>query len=87
MPLSPKSNNTVDLLPNDSHGNQLFPAFIKLNELRTLLVGAGKVGLEKITAIVNNCKGTQVTVVAKDIHPDFYELAKVNEGITIGMCC
>ena len=33
-------------------GNQLFPVFIKLNELHTLLVGAGPVGLEKLTSFV-----------------------------------
>lgn len=83
MPLSPKSNDTMVKLPDDNLGNQLFPAFVKLNELRTLLVGAGKVGLEKITAIVNNCKEAKVTVVASEIHPAFFELAAVNQGIKI----
>jgi siroheme synthase (precorrin-2 oxidase/ferrochelatase) len=28
----------------------LFPVFLKLNELHTVLIGAGNVGLEKLTA-------------------------------------
>jgi len=48
-------------------GNQLFPVFLKLNELHTVLIGAGNVGLEKLTAILNNSKHARVTVIAEDI--------------------
>ena len=34
-------------------GNQLFPVFIKLNTIRTVLIGAGPVGLEKLAAILS----------------------------------
>ena len=37
---------------NRSDKNRLFPVFLKLEELEVLLVGAGKVGLEKLTAIL-----------------------------------
>lgn len=49
--------------------NHLFPVFLKLETLRVLVVGAGKVGLEKLRALLQNSPCTQVTVVAKEITP------------------
>jgi siroheme synthase-like protein len=51
--------------------NRLFPVFLKLEQMKVLLVGAGNVGLEKLTAIVNNSPATKVTVVAKEVIADF----------------
>lgn len=48
-------------------GNQLFPVFIKLNELHTLVIGAGPVGLEKLTALLNNSKHARITVLAETV--------------------
>ncbi len=47
--------------------NHLFPVFLKLEELNVLLIGAGNVGLEKLTAILHNAPGTRIKVVAADI--------------------
>jgi len=68
MLLSPNINNNGPLAEQEV-GNQLFPVFIKLNKLRTLLIGAGNVGLEKLTAILNNSQYANVTVVAENIDP------------------
>lgn len=48
-------------------GNQLFPVFVKLNELHTLVIGAGPVGLEKLTALLNNSRHARITVVAETV--------------------
>lgn len=48
-------------------GNPLFPVFLQLNELHVLLVGGGKVGLEKLTALLENSPNTTVTLVAREI--------------------
>ena len=48
-------------------GNQLFPVFIKLNELHTVVIGGGPVGLEKLTAILANSTQAKVTVIAREI--------------------
>ena len=48
-------------------GNELFPVFLKLNQLHVLLVGAGNVGLEKLGAILSNSPQSRVTVVAEKI--------------------
>ena len=44
--------------------NRLFPVFLKLEELDVLLVGGGNVGLEKLSAMLNNSPDTKVTMVA-----------------------
>ncbi len=44
--------------------NELFPVFLKANELEVLLVGGGNVALEKATALLGNAPETKLTVVA-----------------------
>lgn len=63
--------------------NELFPIFLKLNTLKVLLVGAGPVGLEKITAVLNNSPTTTVKVIAIEVLPEIFNLAKNNDSISI----
>lgn len=55
--------------------NPLFPAFLKLENLRVLLVGGGNVGLEKLTAILRSSPATAVTIVSLSFLPELRELA------------
>jgi precorrin-2 dehydrogenase/sirohydrochlorin ferrochelatase len=55
--------------------NNLFPVFLKLEALETLIVGGGPVGLEKITAILKNSPRARITLVARDIQQPIRELA------------
>jgi len=55
--------------------NSLFPIFLKLENLRVLLVGGGAVGLEKLTAILGNSPATAVTVVSETFRPEVQALA------------
>jgi siroheme synthase-like protein len=64
-------------------GNMLFPVFLKLNELHTVLIGAGNVGLEKLSAILNNSPDARVTVVALDILPEVHDLGAEYESVAI----
>ncbi|MNK19678.1 Siroheme synthase [compost metagenome] len=64
-------------------GNQLFPVFIKLNSIHTLLVGAGPVGLEKLTAILGNSPDANVTVIALEVLPEVKQLAEKHERLSI----
>jgi siroheme synthase-like protein len=66
MSLLPKDNDITDVWPADAPGNQLFPVFLKLNNLHTVLVGGGNVGLEKLTALLNNSPNAAVTVISKE---------------------
>ncbi len=61
--------------------NQLFPVFLKLNELRVLLVGAGNVGLEKLSTIVSNSPACQIRIVAEEIAPAVLAFALGNDNI------
>ncbi len=44
--------------------NRLYPVFLKLENLRVLLVGAGNVGLEKLESLLGNSPSAAITVVA-----------------------
>lgn len=66
-----------------SERNNLFPVFLKLESLHTLLVGGGNVGIEKLTALLNNSPAAQVTVVARDVRKEIHELAKDHPNVKI----
>lgn len=57
--------------------NHLFPVFFKLEHLQVLVVGAGNVGCEKVSAILQNCPAARITVVATWFAP---EMAAITEG-------
>jgi siroheme synthase-like protein len=50
--------------------NRLFPIFLKIGQLNTLLVGGGKVGLEKLGALLKNDPEVRLTIVAKEASPE-----------------
>ncbi|TAE06667.1 MAG: bifunctional precorrin-2 dehydrogenase/sirohydrochlorin ferrochelatase [Bacteroidetes bacterium] len=54
--------------------NKLFPIFLKLHEIDTLLVGGGNVGLEKLNAVLKNSPEARLTVVADRLLPEVREL-------------
>lgn len=63
--------------------NNLFPVFLKLEELQTLLVGGGNVGLEKLNAILKNSPAAKVTVVAGAIRDPLRTLASNHPGVKL----
>ena len=67
----------------ENTGNQLFPVFLKLNELHTVLIGAGNVGLEKLTAILTNSNSAKITVIAREVLPEVFGLTESYAGVTI----
>ena len=56
--------------------NNLYPVFLKVHNLNTLIVGGGNVGLEKLTFLLKSSPDAKVTVLSKDFHPDLVTLAK-----------
>lgn len=50
--------------------NPLYPIFLKLHALPTLIVGAGNVGLEKLTFILKSSPEARITVVAREVSPE-----------------
>lgn len=63
--------------------NHLFPVFLKLEELRVLLIGAGNVGLEKLNAILGNSPSTTVRVIAKEVSEAFRQLASQHANVHV----
>ena len=57
-------------------GNNLMPVFLKLEDLKLLLVGGGYVGMEKLTAVLANSPQTDIKLVAKEISQEIREVAK-----------
>jgi len=63
------------MISNDNiHDNQLYPVFLKLEQLELLLVGAGNVGLEKLNSLLSNSPGAKITVVAPFVKDEVKEL-------------
>ena len=84
MTLLPKDSNLKVVQGDKQSGNnQLFPVFIKLNELHTVLIGAGNIGLEKLTAVVNNSPLASVKVIARNFLPEMHALAAQFDGVKI----
>ena len=44
--------------------NTLFPIFLRLDRLNTLVVGGGNVALEKVSALLRNAPEARITMVA-----------------------
>jgi len=63
--------------------NELYPVFLKVNQLNTLLVGAGKVGLEKLTFLLKSSPHAHVTVVSKEYWEEVRVLASQHPHITL----
>jgi siroheme synthase-like protein len=83
MTLLPKDNAISTIQDEKTGDNQLFPVFLKLNELHTVLIGAGNVGLEKLTAILHNSPDARVTVIALSILQEVHLLAAEYKGVKI----
>jgi len=75
-------NKNNKALENNS-GNQLFPVFLKLNQLKVLLVGAGNIGLEKLEAVLTNSPETEINIVAETFLSKLVELAGNYPGVKI----
>ncbi len=73
--------NKQTSLDSPKSGNELFPVFLKLNQVQLLLVGAGNVGLEKLSAILRNSPNANVTIVAPIIGEEVRALSVNSSSI------
>ena len=53
--------------------NNLYPIFLKLDQLKVLVVGGGNVGMEKVIALLFSSPDAQVTIVAPVIREELIE--------------
>lgn len=63
-------------MTSQKEGNVLFPIFLKLRKITTLIVGGGVVGLEKTEALLKNDPQAQIRLVAPDICEELLKLSQ-----------
>ncbi|TMI97909.1 MAG: hypothetical protein E6H06_00270 [Bacteroidetes bacterium] len=69
--------------PVQEHKNQLYPIFLKLDQLETLIVGAGNVGLEKLQSLLSNSPEAKLTVVAPEVKEELRQLVSRHSSCEI----
>jgi siroheme synthase-like protein len=56
--------------------NNLYPVFLKLENFKLLIVGGGKVALEKISSVLKNSPKTEITLVSINVNEEIKQFAK-----------
>jgi siroheme synthase-like protein len=71
--------------PNSAqeHKNQLYPIFLKLDQLETLVVGGGNVGLEKLQSLLSNSPEARITIVAPEVKDEVKQLVSEHPSCAI----
>lgn len=63
--------------------NELYPIFLKVQQLNVLIVGGGNVGLEKISFLLKSSPNAQVSLVAPFIKDEIRALAKLHPTVIL----
>ncbi|MGG7549525.1 TSUP family transporter [Chryseobacterium arthrosphaerae] len=63
--------------------NSLYPVFLKLENLSLLIIGGGKVALEKLESVLGNSPGTSIKLVAREIISEIREIQNLFPDITL----
>jgi precorrin-2 dehydrogenase/sirohydrochlorin ferrochelatase len=58
--------------------NELYPIFLKVSQLNILIVGGGKVALEKLTFLLKSSPNANVLIVSKEFDKRIIELSQKN---------
>ena len=66
---------------NDS--NNLFPVFLKLEQLSVVIVGGGYVGMEKLSAVLQNSPKAKIKLVATTISDEIKLLAAKYDNVLL----
>jgi siroheme synthase-like protein len=64
-------------------GNNLFPIFLKLEQLSLLIVGGGNIGVEKLLAVLGNSPAAAIRLVSITINAAIIEVAYQHNNITL----
>lgn len=54
--------------------NTLYPIFLKLHELNTIIIGGGEVGFEKLSFMLASSPQANITLLAQEVKPAIYQL-------------
>ncbi len=63
--------------------NKLFPVFLKLEKFRVLIVGGGKVALEKVNAVLQNSPATRISLVGITVSDEIFALGKQFPNLSV----
>lgn len=63
--------------------NNLLPVFLKLEELNTLVIGAGAIGAEKLSALLLHSPKANIRLVAKEISEETQQIIAKNPSIEV----
>ncbi|WP_396167897.1 bifunctional precorrin-2 dehydrogenase/sirohydrochlorin ferrochelatase [Flavobacterium sp.] len=63
--------------------NELYPIFLKLNQLDVLIVGGGNVGLEKLSFMLKSSPNANVEVVAIHFLPELEALVEKHPSVKL----
>lgn len=63
--------------------NPLYPIFLKLHQLEMLIVGAGEVGLEKMSFILKSSPDALITIVAPEIRAEIVDLIEGKDNVRV----
>ena len=63
--------------------NSLYPVFLKLEKLSLLIIGGGKIALEKLESVLGNSPETSIRLVAREIIPEVRSLQSQFVNITL----
>jgi len=81
--MAPELKEKKKSVSPSGEGNRLFPVFLKLEQLHLLIVGGGKVGHEKLRAVLENSPRARVTVVARKVSAEVRLLASASDNVEI----
>lgn len=63
--------------------NELFPIFVKANQIEILLVGGGNVAREKLHFLLKSSPNARITVVAKEVERDTLNIVKEHTSVSL----
>ncbi|RPD97736.1 bifunctional precorrin-2 dehydrogenase/sirohydrochlorin ferrochelatase [Aureibaculum marinum] len=63
--------------------NELYPIFLKVNQLNTIIVGGGKVALEKLSFLLKSSPNAKVALIALDFSSELLALTKKHKILTM----
>ncbi len=63
--------------------NTLFPIYVKLDQINTLLIGGGAVGLEKLQAMLNNSPDANIKIIAREVSAAITALVESNSRLSL----
>jgi len=70
-------------LVQENSSNNLFPVFLKLEDLSLLIIGGGNVALEKLNAVLNNSPETRIKLVGIEISSAIKKIAEERNNIQL----